>query len=246
MCGIDQRRQKRTPGLIDDQLRGFYHRLEPQRPGRESESRLELLERIDERRHLIDGGNLWQGDEEPVGEPTGVPNERREKDVECPQTACVQLGGHGLDTEPDERRQRIILQSAGDRTRAGLGVIILLGVWADAIAVFVVDPEILDRFALQLVADALVHCLGEPEVAVVAQGHTDRLGQRVGVGRVLVHRTQGELTELWDGIGGEELGAAIHGMNWLPSTRFSRVAAGEVSVDGLQPRHDRREIRGRQ
>ena len=123
---------------------------------------------------------------------------------------------------------------------------ILLGVWADAIAVFVVDPEILDRFALQFVADALVHCLGEPEVAVVAQGQTGRLGQRVGIGRVLVHRAQGELTELWDRIGGEELGAAIHGMNWLPSTRFSRVAAGEVSVDGLQPRHDRREIRGRQ
>src|SRR4029079_16574850 len=93
---------------------------------------------------------------------TGVPNERREKDVECPQTACVQLGGHGLDTEPDERRQRIILQSAGDRTRAGLGVIILLGVWADAIAVFVVDPEILDRFALPFVAGVLVACLREP------------------------------------------------------------------------------------
>ncbi len=123
---------------------------------------------------------------------------------------------------------------------------VFLGVGANAIAVFVVDPVILDRLALQLVADALVHCLGETDVAVVAHGQTDRLGQRARVGRVLVHRTQGDLAELWDGIGGEELGAAIHRVDWLPSTRFSRVAAGEVSVDGLQPRHDRREIRGRQ
>ena len=63
-------------------------------------------------------------------------------------------------------------------------------------------------------------------------------GQLLNGGRVVLY--PGDKASL------EELGAAIHGMNWLPSTRFSRVAAGEVSVDGLQPRHDRREIRGRQ
>ena len=97
-------------------------------------------------------------------------------------------------------------------------------------------------------ADIVIQSAHAREYGVGANRATGVFSQLAHGVRVLIRAgsTQGELTELWDGIGGEELGAAIHGMNWLPSTRFSRVAAGEVSVDGLQPRHDRREIRGRQ
>jgi hypothetical protein len=241
--GVDQGRQHRSAVSIDDHLRCLDHRLEPERSGGELQPSLELVEHVDEGGHLLDGRDLGQRDEEPVGQTARLPNERREKDVERSQAPRMQLGRHRLDANPDERRQRIVTHCLRDRSSAGPGVTIFLGVGSNAIPILVVDPEILDRLALKLVADALVDRLGELPASLIVGRQADRVRQRAWVGRVLVHGPAGELAELGDGVGSEELRATVDDVDGLPGPGLAGVSLREASVDRLQARDDGREIR---
>src|SRR4051812_19757137 len=136
-----------------------------------------MLEHVDERGYLLDGLDLRQRNDEALGEPAGIPNERREEDVERPQAPPMQLGCQWLDPQTDERRERVRAHRLRDLTRTRGGVTILLRVGSHTVPVFVIKAEILDGLALELVGHAGVDGMREVNVAFAIRGETDRFGE---------------------------------------------------------------------
>ena len=129
----------------------------------------------------------------------------------------MHLGRQRLHADADEWGERVVSHAASNRLRAGHRVTIFLRVGPHAITVLIVDPEVLDGFSLELVAHARVDGPGETYVSLVALRQPNHLGQRLRLRRVFLHCPARDLAELRYGVGGEELGPAVHGMNGLPS-----------------------------
>ena len=96
----------------------------------------------------------------------------------------------------------------------------------------------------QLVAHASVHCFHEAQVIVVR--HPDGVRERSGIGCIFLQRAPRNLAELRDGIRGEQLGAAIDGMDRLPIAGLAGIAAGEIRTGGTQSGDNGREIVARE
>ncbi len=95
---------------------------------------------------------------------------------------------------------------------------VLLGVGARAVAVLQVDPQVLDRFAGQLVPDAC------QEIVVVVE----ELAQEV---IVLLGAAQGSPAVVRDEAGVEAVRGDVDGVHRLPSGTLAGVVAGKGGVD---------------
>ena len=67
-----------------------------------------------------------------------------------PQRALAQLVAEVLDPDADERRERAVRGAGGDFDGGRFGVPVLFRVRPVAVAVLEIQPEVLDRLALQL------------------------------------------------------------------------------------------------
>ena len=149
-----------APSLIDDRLRRFDHRLDPQRARRQAVPLLEHFEQAHRGGHLLRHLHLRHGDDEILRQlAAGLREQRGDEDVERANAARAQVFVQRLDADADERRQRTRREAARHFRRARGGVAIFLGVGAVAVAVLEIEPEIFHRLAPQLLDDAGVDLL---------------------------------------------------------------------------------------
>src|SRR5512143_231336 len=104
-------------------------------------------------------------------------------------------------------------------------MMILFSIGAISVAVLKIDPEILNRLAIQLVADALAD--GRKSRMI---GDSDCAAERSSVRRILIQSAEGNCAELGDGVGGEELGAAVNGVHRLSAGAFTRMFLSKPEV----------------
>ena len=123
-------------------------------------------------------------------------------------------------------------------SRRRLGVPILLGVGAIAVAILEVDPEVLDRLALQLVDDAATNDVGEVVPGAI---EFEDARQRGAVWRVLIEGRERRRAQLHGGVRTKEMRAAVDGVHGLAVTGLARPRAGygvvhraEMFEDGLK------------
>ena len=230
--GGDEAREGQRAVGGEDGLRRLDHQLDAQRSGLELAGLLDPLARLDRRRDLLGRRDLGKRDGEVRGQPTGgEADERPHEQVEGAERAAAQLIAQRLDADPDEGRERALAHAARYLLGAGLGVSVLLGVGAVAVAVLEVDSVVLDRLALQLLDDARVHGAREGLRSL----QSDRARERSGIGRVLIERAHRRGPELCRDVGGEQVRAAVDGMDRLAVGAVSGVGFGEPSVRSAQP-----------
>jgi hypothetical protein len=135
------------------------------------------------------------------------------------------LLGERLDAKAYERREASVADSARQLPRDEAGVMVLLGIRAIAISVLEIHAIVLDRLATKLV--------GEPRVEPLERrvtGDAERVTERLCIWRELVECPQRDGAELWRGVGGEELRAAVDSVNGLSSFVLAGMRAGEAEV----------------
>ena len=125
-----------------------------------------------------------------------------------------------------------------------------------AIAVFEIDPEILDWFAAYFFVYSRVNCVREPRRLVVfthrlrvtlqtvfqaarviqhigqliRQRQTNRARENDEVGRVFCQRRFGYLAQAPSGICPKQMSSAINRVHWLAPALFARVTRHEFAV----------------
>ena len=151
-----------------------------------------------------------------------------DEDVQGAKAPGMELFREGLDADADERRQGARGLGLRDLQGGPLRVAVLLGVGTIAVAVLEVDAEVLHRLPLELGHHPRMDADGE--VARQSEG----VAEDMGVGGVLAQRAQRQLTELARGVGGEELGAAVHRVHGLTLPGVSRVLPRERGIGPLQ------------
>ena len=102
---VHHRRDGRDAVGAEDRLRGLHLDLEPQPAGGEPVQLLQPLAHLDRRPHLVGRGDLGQGDQEAVRQPTGVEH-GAEDEIERPQAAPAGRRLQALDSDAGERRRR--------------------------------------------------------------------------------------------------------------------------------------------
>src|SRR5687767_12361086 len=107
---------------------------------------------------------------------------------------------------------------------------IFFGIGPVSISVLEVDPEIFHRLAGQLFADSSVYGF-EGGVIRDAEGPSERLRIR----RVPLHCAGSDCAELRNGVGGEQLRAAINGMYRLPSLTLPGMRFRELEICLAKP-----------
>ena len=156
-------------------------------------------------------------------------SKRGHEQVEGSQAAREELARKGLDADADEGGQAALGHRLRDLFRRAHRVRVFLRVGPVAVAVLEVDPEVLDRLALELG----LHPRVDPEGQIPRQAQG--VAQDVRIGRVLAQRPLGQLAELASGFGGEELRAAVEGVDGLAVGRVAWSAPGEGGVGPLEP-----------
>src|SRR5205814_1973750 len=114
--------------------------------------------------------------------------------------------------------------------RGGSGVSILFGISTVAVAVFEIDPEVLHRFAAQLLDDPLVD-----DVAVF-RVDADGIAERGRIRREFIERMESERAEFLRRVALEQMRAPVDGMHRLPRARL----AGKTGHEFLERRIERR------
>ena len=104
-------------------------------------------------------------------------------------------------------------------------VMILFAVGPVSVAVLEIDPEILDRLAIELFADSLVDH-GERGVARDAK----RAAERFSVRRILAHGAKSDCAELRDGIRREQLRTSVDSVHGLSTGPLTRMCARESQI----------------
>ncbi len=150
----------------------------------------------------------------------------------------MQLFRHRLDPDADERRQHSRRVTGGDFLGYRLRVAVLFGVGPDAVAVFEVDAEVLDRLARELVDDPRADRSGEP--GLVGRKR-ERAGERTGVRRVLVENRARDRADLRRRISLEEVRAAIQAVHGLAIAALSRICAAGGGVGLAKARNNWRQ-----
>jgi hypothetical protein len=209
----------------------------------ESQRPLQLAERLAEDHYLLARRDLGQRDHEVVGQlAAGLAHHRRHEQVQRAQAARRQLLAERLDADADERRQRPGRHSLHhlERRRAGVAVLLLVG--AVPVAVLEVDPEVLDRLALQLGANPLVD---RPRQVPDRVDAGDR-GELERVGAVLVHGPQRDCAQLRRRVRLEQVSPAVHRVDRLTASGLERVALHDQLVRPAQPPEQLRQRRLRQ
>ena len=148
--------------------------------------------------------------------------QRAQEALERAQAAGRQLVRERLDADAVERRGGLLRDPAREFLRGGVGVPVLLGVGAMAVAVLEVDPEVLDRLAPELLDHPGMDGPGQPDV------EPEGRGEGLGVGRVLGERGERQRAQPGRRVGPEEVGTAIDGVHWLSMhCRSDRAARGK-------------------
>jgi hypothetical protein len=115
----------------------------------------------------------------------------------------------------------------GHGASSGYGVPVFFCVGAIAVAVFKVDPKVLNRLAPELVQDAGIDPFPESEPRCTA---IEPLSQSGRSGRVVVEGLQSDFTHLASHVGEEQVGAPIDRMDGLARGRFARIGLEKASV----------------
>jgi hypothetical protein len=109
-------------------------------------------------------------------------------------------------------------------------VAVFLFVRAVAVAVFEIDPVVLDRFAPQLFNHACVHQIGQ------ALGQADGLREDGGVRSVFLKRAQRCGAQLGRGMHLEEMRAAVDDVHRLATPRLAGITPSKCLVGSLETR----------
>jgi hypothetical protein len=112
-------------------------------------------------------------------------------------------------------------------------VAVLLRVGPVPVAVFEVDPEVLDRLPAELLDDAL------EDLRRGSRRQPERRAESGGVRRVLLERPQGERAQPRGRVGLEDLRASVDGVDRLAPRGVPRIADGEGLVSLPQLVEDR-------
>ncbi len=210
----DERGQADRASLVEDRVRRLDHQLHAQRSRGEVMRRLDAAEGLRQRAHLRSGGDLRQRDDEVRRQlSAGFLQQPLDEEMGGPERPLAELVTEVLDPHADERRQRAVRVRRGDFDGRGLGVAVLFGVRAVAVAVLEVQPEVLDRLASQLLDHARMDARGR------RRREAERGGERGRIGRVLVQGPQRRGAEARRGVRLEEVRAAVHHVNRLPPMR---------------------------
>ena len=222
--------------MIDDRLRGFDHGFDPERAKTERRFLFEQGKEMDGRVHLFRDLNLGHRDDKIVRQlPAGGGHERRDENIERAEAARAQVFVQRLNANSDERRQAAVAHALCDFERAGVRMLIFLGVGAIAVAILEIEPEIFNRFALQFLSDARVDLFEKRLFRFQAQC----LAERGGVGRVFAHAAQGYFPKSAGRISLEEMRSSINGVHRLAPVGFPGITAHEFLIRRSQPGHDR-------
>ena len=102
------------------------------------------------------------------------------------------------------------MSSGGDFDGGRFRVSVFFSIRAIAVAVFEVEPEVLDWFPTQLLGDAAMHPL-------CGRGFDSQDGrERGGIRRVLLEDAQRGDAQARRGVSLEQVSAAVDGVDWLP------------------------------
>ncbi len=203
--------------------RRLHHQLERDRPRGPPEPVLQRLGRAAEQLHLDGQHHLRRGEGEAgdgLAELGAHALQRAERTPRGPP-------GEGLQPDADERRKRSVAATLLQGHARGLGVVVLLLVGPDAVAVLEVDPEVLHRLALQLGDDPLAEVgrLGR------AERQSEGVRERRTVRRVGVQRGAGQHPQASRRAGLEQMRAAVQHLDRASPGRAGAVArarAGEA------------------
>ncbi len=233
-----------------------------ERAGRNPGLALQQSKQLGQRRHLFGYDHLGQRDHEPLRQAApALFRQRGDEVIEGAETTLAKLLAERLDANAEEGGQRPGLEPAGDLLGGRGRVAVLLGLGAIAVAVLEIDAKILDRLALELLDDAPVDGVREPgrriapahrvgvggEIGgeradglgrlrqLLGSGQPERAGENCEVGVVLAQAAKRQVPHLARGVGLEQVGSAVHGVNRLPLAAFTRVGGGEGEIGGLEP-----------
>ena len=208
-----------------DALGELNHQLDLQGPVGQAVYFFELVEQVGEGGHLGGDGDLGQGNHEVFGEFSARRFEQRgDEQVEGTHAAVLQFLVQRLDADTDERRQDALGHAPGHFLGGADGGGVFFVVGAVAVAVFEVDAEVFDGLGLELGAHPGVHRVGQ------VLGDSDGLTQICGGGCISVEVSEGELAELAGGLCLIQLGAAVHGVQWLTLGGLAGVTHGVGKV----------------
>jgi hypothetical protein len=98
--GVDPLAHSRRPVRVEDHLRGLHHHLD--RHSIDAELRFEPAQSLHGDLDLGEVLDLGQGDDEAVGEPPRLLNDRRDEQVQGSERPLIQLSRHRLDPDPTE------------------------------------------------------------------------------------------------------------------------------------------------
>ena len=193
---------------------------------------LQRLQHTGERGDMVGRHDLRERDDEARRQLARPIEEDAEEAIQRPDAAAGQPVGERLDPQPDERGERPLPGSAGDRTGRRLGVAVLVGVIEAEVPVLEVDAQILDRLGRKLRGDPFTHQGGEVEVV-----HAEDVRQRGRIGRVGVQQPQRLTPGVDDGRRGDPVRRHVEHLHWLAGRRPAgpRVPVGRVCcLDPLQ------------
>jgi hypothetical protein len=205
---VDHAGHQRRPVGTEDRLGSLDLDLEAERVVGETEPRLEALRGVDHRLDLVHRRHLGQRDHESVRQRTAV-GQRLDEQRQGAQPAPAARPFEALEADAVEGRGVTEPDGLAQRLRRPLDVGVLALVVVDGVAVLEVDPEILHRLDVELLA----HGVEQVEVT---------LEQVEEHGLVVVHRPQRPLAVLLEGARVETVGRDVHSVDGLPTGSLPR------------------------